>query len=154
MQPFSTHAPPCLPPFYRTSSEYYSTTMQAALCVLLLGADMNLDRVHVKRSYCRYHKPRHSACCLLAHVQLSSPCLALPPPNQAKFVAGLTAHSSLILHTNLQGKVAAHPGWDLGFFLCIGGEKGRADCSCDAVYIGADVGCFLFQNIYHHHCVM
>lgn len=40
------------------------------VCVLLLRAVVNLGRVQVKRSYCRYHKHRHSACCLLACVQL------------------------------------------------------------------------------------
>lgn len=84
---------------------------------------MNLERVQVKRSYCRYYKSRHSAGCHLAHAQISSLCLALPPQNQAKFIAGLTTHSSLILHTNLQGKVAAHPGWDLGFFCALEGKK-------------------------------
>lgn len=29
-----------------------------------------------------------------------------------------------------------------------------ADCSCDAVSIDAEVGCFLIQNVYHQHCIM
>lgn len=112
---------------------------------------MNLGRVQVKRSY---HKHRHPARFLLVRVQLSSPCLAVPPPKQAKFIAGLTVHSSLTLHMSLQGKLAAFKIWDFGGFLCIGGEKGRVDCSCDAVSIDVEVGYLLIQNAYHQHCIV
>jgi len=92
--------------------------------ILLLEAVMNLGRLQVKRSYRRYHKHRHSACCLLVCIQLSSPCLAVPPPKQAKFIAGLTTHSFLVLHTSLQGKLAALPGWYFWGFFVYWREKG------------------------------
>lgn len=48
-----------------------------------------------------------------------------------QLIAGLTTHTSLILHTRLQGKLAALPSWDFYFFIII--------CVCVCVLDGKKV---------------
>lgn len=116
--------------------------------VLTLGHESR-KRTGFRRSCCRHNKHRYSACCFIVCIHLFS-MSGCNTTTAGKFIAVLTMHSSLILHTSLQGKLVF---WGL-FSLCIGGEISREDCLCDAVSIDLETGCLLIQNVCHQHCIM